>query len=63
MWDEISYPYIDEAYIPPGSAEVDAWIDDGSGQGFDTVLIAGNIGMKVTSQKDGDGDTVENILM
>jgi hypothetical protein len=61
--DGISYPCIDETDLPPGSAEVDALIIDDFGQEFETVLIAGNIGMRVIGREDGDGDTVESVPM
>ena len=55
----VTYPVIDKADIPAGSAEVDIKIIDSAGVTFESVLIAGNMGMRVT----GDGDTVQNVPM
>ena len=55
----VAYPVIDKADIPAGSAEVDIKIIDPVGVTFESVLIAGNMGMRVT----GEEDTVQNVPM
>jgi hypothetical protein len=57
------YPDIDSGAIPPGSAEVDVKIVGCGMQEYHCVLFAGNMGMKVVSGSEENGDTVQNVPM
>ena len=56
--DEVKYPQIKLNDVAVGSAEVDVLIVDGAGVEWKTMLIMGNMGMKVTRE-----DTVQNVPM
>ena len=49
--DGIQYHTITTGKIPPGYAEVDVKLND-NGQEFDTVLVAGLVGSRVSSSGD-----------
>ena len=57
------YPDIDSHDIPPGSAEVDVKIIGSDTQEYHSVLYAGNMGMKVVSGSEENGDRVQNVPM
>jgi hypothetical protein len=61
--DGAQYPSIRLVDIASGSAEVEVKINDAGGQEFQTVLFAGNMGMRVTPGEGGAGDTVQNVPM
>jgi Domain of unknown function (DUF4419) len=54
------YPIIDQVEIPIGSAEVDLKVIEFEVTEYKTVMIAGNMGMKVTTGKGEEGDRVQN---
>ena len=54
------YPKIKMAAVASGSAEVDVKIIDGNRKEWETILIMGNMGMKVVGEKE---DTVQSIPM
>ena len=62
--DGVSYPMINKAEIPCGTADVDVHLLDEDGRlVYETVLFAGNMGMRVTPGEGGKGDTVQNVPM
>jgi len=63
LLDGVTYPIIDVLDIPPGSSEVDITIIDTSNKRWPSVLIAGNMGTKVTLGSGESGDTVQNVPM
>ena len=56
----IKYPKIKMAAVASGAAEVDLKIIDGTGKEWETMLIMGNMGMKVIGREE---DTVQNVPM
>jgi hypothetical protein len=57
--DGVRYPIINKEDIPPGGAEVDIKIVDSYGTEYESLLITGNLGLKVT--RGSTGDTVQNV--
>jgi len=56
----MKYPKIKMSDVAIGFAEVDVKIIDGNRKEWETILIMGNMGMKVIGEKE---DTVQNIPM
>jgi hypothetical protein len=54
------YPIIDYTEIPIGSVEVDLKVIEYGVTVYKTVMIAGNMGMKVTIGEGEEGDRVQN---
>ena len=62
--DGVSYPMICEMQIPSGTADVEVLLRDDLGRlQYETVLVAGNMGMKVVPGEEQKGDTVQNVPM
>jgi Domain of unknown function (DUF4419) len=61
--DGVSYPIIYQEDIPAGSVEVDLKIIDRNRIEFQTVMMAGNMGLKVTESGSGELDMVQNAPM
>lgn len=60
----INYPIIDQVNIPAGRSEVDLKIVDlRISTVYQTVMIAGNMGMKVTPNREGAEGKVQNTPM
>jgi hypothetical protein len=60
--DGVTYPIIDDLDIPSGSAAVDVTIIDTFNKEWPSILIAGNMGMKVIAESV-EGDVVQNVPM
>lgn len=61
--DGILYPVISQKNIPIGSVEVDLKVIEFGVKTYETVMIAGNIGMKVNVGEGSNEDTVQNVAM
>lgn len=61
--DGVTYPIIDQSDIPSGNVDVDLKIIDVSGKEFETVMVAGNMGLQATQSQSGVIDTVQNAPM
>jgi hypothetical protein len=63
MFDGTPFHRVDTEKVPPGHMELDVKLDD-NGEMFDCVMVAGLIGMRVSSSGDetlsttGEDDTV-----
>lgn len=57
--DGVPYPILSSSEIPAGNAEVNVKIISMEGVEHEAALIAGNMGMKITSE--GTADTVQNV--
>lgn len=61
--DGVYYPIIDQRDIPVGSVEVNLTVIEFGVKEYETIMIAGNMGMKVTPGQESDGDMVQNAPM
>ena len=61
--DGVTYPIIDQSDIPSGNVDVDLKIIDLSKKEFETVMVAGNMGLQATQSQSGVIDTVQNAPM
>jgi hypothetical protein len=61
--DDIVYPVISQSDIPVGSVEVDLKVIEYGVKEYETIMIAGNMGMKVNVGEGTNGDGVQNVPM
>lgn len=60
----VTYPIIDDLDVPSGSAAVDVTIIDVFDKEWPSILIAGNMGMKVIVESvEGDGTKCSNVVL
>ena len=62
-WMAVYYPIIGQDKIPVGSVEVDLKVIEFGVKEYETIMIAGNMGKKVTAGRGTDGDRVQNAPM